>query len=47
MATKPAATAESATAEQDADTTLLDTNAAAVKRLIARARSAATSPSTS
>ena len=38
MATKPAATAESATAEQDADTTLLDTNAAAVKRLIARGK---------
>jgi RNA polymerase primary sigma factor len=38
MATKPAATAESASAEQDADTTLLDTNAAAVKRLIARGK---------
>ncbi len=38
MATKPAATAEAATAEQDADTTLLDTNAAAVKRLIARGK---------
>ena len=38
MATKPAATAESATAEQDADTTLLDTNVAAVKRLIARGK---------
>ena len=38
MATKPATTAESATAEQDADTTLLDTNAAAVKRLIARGK---------
>jgi RNA polymerase primary sigma factor len=38
MATKPAATAESATAEQDVDTTLLDTNAAAVKRLIARGK---------
>ena len=38
MATKPAATAESATAEQDADSTLLDTNAAAVKRLIARGK---------
>ncbi len=38
MATKPAATAESATAEQDADATLLDTNAAAVKRLIARGK---------
>ena len=38
MATKPAANAESATAEQDADTTLLDTNVAAVKRLIARGK---------
>ncbi len=38
MATKPAVTAESATAEQDADTTLLDTNAAAVKRLIAKGK---------
>ena len=38
MATKPAATAESATAEQDGDTTLLDTNIAAFKRLIARGR---------
>ncbi len=38
MATKPAASAETATAEQDADTTLLDTNAAAVKRLIARGK---------
>ncbi len=38
MATKPAATAEAATAEHDADTTLLDTNAAAVKRLIARGK---------
>jgi RNA polymerase primary sigma factor len=38
MATKPAATAESATAEQDADTTLLDTNVAAVKRLIAKGK---------
>ena len=37
MATKPATT-ESASAEQDADTTLLDTNAAAVKRLIARGK---------
>jgi RNA polymerase primary sigma factor len=37
MATKPATT-ESATAEQDVDTTLLDTNAAAVKRLIARGK---------
>ncbi len=38
MATKPAANAESATAEQDVDTTLLDTNVAAVKRLIARGK---------
>ena len=38
MATKPAVTAEAATAEHDADTTLLDTNAAAVKRLIARGK---------
>ena len=38
MATKPAPTAEPATAEQDADTTLLDTNAAAFKRLIARGK---------
>ncbi len=38
MATKPAATAEATSAEQDADTTLLDTNAAAVKRLIARGK---------
>ena len=38
MATKPAANAESATAEQDADTTLLDTNVAAVKRLIAKGK---------
>jgi RNA polymerase primary sigma factor len=37
MATKPATT-ESANAEQDVDTTLLDTNAAAVKRLIARGK---------
>ena len=38
MATKPAATAESATAEHDGDTTLLDTNIAAFKRLIARGK---------
>ena len=38
MATKPAPSADSATAEQDADTTLLDTNAAAVKRLIAKGK---------
>ena len=38
MATKQAATADAAPAEQDADTTLLDTNTAAVKRLIARGK---------
>ncbi len=38
MATKQAATADVAPAEQDADTTLLDTNAAAVKRMIARGK---------
>ena len=38
MATKPAANTETATAEQDADTTLLDTNVAAVKRLIAKGK---------
>ena len=38
MATKPAPSAESAAAEHDADTTLLDTNAAAVKRLIAKGK---------
>ncbi len=38
MATKPAATTETATTEQDADATLLDTNAASVKRLIARGK---------
>ncbi len=46
MATKPAV-ADTATAEHDADTTLLDVASAAVKRLIAKARSAATSLSTS
>jgi len=38
MATKQAASAETATAEQDADTSLLDTQSAAVKRLIAKGR---------
>jgi RNA polymerase primary sigma factor len=38
MATKQAATTEAAPAEQDSDTTLLDTQSAAVKRLIARGR---------
>ncbi len=37
MATKPAA-AETATAEHDVDTTLIDTQSAAVKRLIAKGR---------
>ncbi len=38
MATKPAATSETATAEADVETTLLDVSAAAVKRLIARGK---------
>ncbi len=38
MATKPAAQAETATAEPDVETTLLDVSAAAVKRLIARGK---------
>ena len=38
MATKPATTAETAPPDQDADTTLLDTQSAAVKRLIAKGR---------
>jgi RNA polymerase primary sigma factor len=38
MATKQAATADAAPADQDGDTTLLDTNAVAVKRLIAKGR---------
>jgi RNA polymerase primary sigma factor len=38
MATKQAAGAETATAEQDAETSLLDTQSAAVKRLIAKGR---------
>jgi RNA polymerase primary sigma factor len=38
MATKQAASAETATAEQDAETSLLDVQSAAVKRLIAKGR---------
>ena len=38
MATKPTAAGDTATAEQDGDTTLLDTQSSAVKRLIARGR---------
>ncbi len=38
MASKPSAPAEAATAEQDTDTTLLDVQSAAVKRLIARGK---------
>ena len=38
MATKQAASAEAVTTEQDADTTLLDTQSAAVKRLLARGK---------
>jgi RNA polymerase primary sigma factor len=38
MATKPSVPADSATAEQDGDTTLLDVQSAAVKRLIARGK---------
>ncbi len=38
MATKQAGTTEGATADQDADTTLLDTQSAAVKRLLARGK---------
>ncbi len=38
MASKPSTPAEAATAEQDTDTTLLDVQSAAVKRLIARAK---------
>jgi RNA polymerase primary sigma factor len=38
MATNKAATADAATAEADVDTTLLDTQSAAVKRLIAKGR---------
>ncbi len=38
MATKTAASTETTTSEQDAETTLLDTQSASVKRLIARGR---------
>jgi RNA polymerase primary sigma factor len=38
MATKPSAAADTVTAEQDVETTLLDVQTAAVKRLIARAK---------
>ena len=38
MATKQPVAAETAPADQDGDTTLLDTNAVAVKRLIARGK---------
>ena len=38
MATKQAAQAETAQASEDSDSTLLDTNAAQVKRLIARGK---------
>ena len=38
MATKTAATTEATSGEQDADASLLDTQSAAVKRLIARGR---------
>jgi RNA polymerase primary sigma factor len=38
MATKPSVTAETVTAEQDVETTLLDVQTAAVKRLIARGK---------
>ncbi len=38
MATKQVASAETTTADQDADTTLLDTQSAAVKRLLARGK---------
>src|SRR5487761_244891 len=38
MATKPSAGADTVTAEQDVETTLLDVQTAAVKRLIARGK---------
>jgi RNA polymerase primary sigma factor len=38
MATKPSVPADAATAEQDSDTTLLDVQSAAVKRLIAKGK---------
>ncbi len=47
MATKPAVGGDTATIEQDVETALLDVQSAAVKRLIAKARSEVTSPSMS
>src|SRR5690349_24225491 len=38
MATKPAVAADTVTAEQDVETTLLDVQTAAVKRLVARGK---------
>src|SRR5271168_5424484 len=38
MATKPSVPADTVTAEQDSDTTLLDVQSAAVKRLIAKGK---------
>jgi len=38
MATKPSVAADTVTAEQDVETTLLDVQTAAVKRLIARGK---------
>src|SRR5471030_803490 len=38
MATKPSVTSDAVSAEQDGDTTLLDSQSAAVKRLIARGK---------
>src|ERR1700761_60834 len=38
MATKPSAAADTVTADQDVETTLLDVQSAAVKRLIARGK---------
>src|SRR5436309_7651835 len=38
MATKPSVAADTVTAEQDVETTLLDVQSAAVKRLIARGK---------
>src|ERR1700760_262086 len=38
MATKPSVASDTMTAEQDVETTLLDVQTAAVKRLIARAK---------
>ena len=42
MATKPMVAGDTATAEQDAETTLLDVTAAGVKRLTSAARSPVT-----